>query len=146
MPSERCDPEELTLDSRLAEVARVGQAVRDFCARAGLGGEAAADLDLAVTEALNNVIVHGHRGEAGHPVRVGVRAVGEGVEVRISDRGTPIPAAALDRAREERDFDPADLDGLPESGMGLMLVHRSVDRMEYEAGADGNRMVLVKRW
>lgn len=135
----------LTVDSRLEAVALLGQAVRAVCLGAGMTAEGAADLELALVEAVNNIIVHGYGRRGGHPVTVELTLLADRIEIGIEDTGHPIPRTALERAHQEcPGFDLDCLADLPESGMGLRLIRQSVDRMAYEPGDGGNRLTLVK--
>jgi len=147
VPSPPDDPEglrgsvTLSLSTRLADVAMAGTAVKAICTAAGLDEEGAGGMELAVVELLNNIVIHGHAKADGFKMQVEVDAQGEVVRLRIHDVGAPVPQSALTRTFG---FDPADIEALPESGMGLMLVRASVDELDYRAGPDGNIMTLTK--
>jgi len=59
-----------------------------------------------------------------------------GVELALTDQGTPIPAERLHSIHN-----PA-LDS--ESGRGLALIAACIDRLDYTEGREGNRLVLFK--
>lgn len=135
----------LAVDSRLCDVALAGPAVRAASESAGLSADAASDLELALVELLNNIVVHGHAGQAGHLTHVEISVLADAVRIRIRDSGRPIPAAVLATASAAPEpIDPADLAALPESGMGLRLVRSCVDELAYEARSGGNVTTLGK--
>jgi serine/threonine-protein kinase RsbW len=127
----------------LEAVGPVAKAVRDLAAPV-LGEEGAGDLELALTEAVTNVIRHGYGSEGG-PVRVEADVLGEQVQVCVFDWGRPIPGEALAGAGARRfDFDPEDLDAVPAGGMGLSLITMLMDEVSYRTDLGQNRLTLLR--
>lgn len=95
------------------------------------------DLELAVVEAANNIVTHGYAGasEARYQAVIDVR--GSYLEVALSDRGLPIPAARLDANPNM----PCD----SESGRGIGLIKACVDEFEYTSSGGVNRLILRRR-
>ncbi len=85
------------------------------------------DVNTAVTEACNNVIVHAYAGRPG-PMSVELRSGPEGVEARVCDRGCGIHRAV------------PDLDGLK---VGLALMSAVADRAEFIHVPDGGTEVRL---
>jgi len=135
---------DLAIDSRAELVGLIGAALRGLCAEAGLSAEAAGDVELAVCEAVTNVIKHGHGDRPGHVVRVEA-VVAEGLEVTVVDDGAALDPARLAAADPARPFDPADIAALPESGFGLGLIKALMDEAAYSSAAGENRLRLLKR-
>lgn len=131
------------LDSDLEALAPVAQAVRTL-AEAVLGPEGAGDVELALVEALTNVVRHGYGPEGGPMKLEAMTGAGIGVIFRIHDWGRPIPGEALAQAGLSRfDFDPEDLDSIPAGGMGLSLITAVMDDVGYRS--DGGQNVLTLR-
>ena len=128
----------LTLDSRLESVADAGAAVQAFALAAGLGETAASDLELAMVEAANNIILHGFAGAHDKRYTVEIRVSDDEVQVTLRDRGSAIPAAAL-AARVQ----PWSLE--EEASRGLAIMRACADRFEYRRTGGYNRLVLAKR-
>lgn len=132
------------IDADLEGVAPVARAVRTL-AEPAMGSEGADDVELALVEAATNVIRHGY-GPEGGPVRIEARLDGTQVTLRIHDWGRPIPGEALAAAGLNRfDFDPLDLDSLPEGGMGLSLITLLMDEVGYRSDAGQNILTMVRR-
>jgi anti-sigma regulatory factor (Ser/Thr protein kinase) len=103
---------------------------------AGLDDESLADLELAMTEALANVIEHGHRGKAEVPIDVEVAVQADRFEVSILDRGPSFVAS---------DVPARDLDDVSEGGYGLPLIGLVMDEVRSAPRAGGgNSLTLVK--
>jgi serine/threonine-protein kinase RsbW len=132
------------IESDLGAMAPVAQAVREL-ALPVIGDEGAGDLELAIVEAISNVIRHGY-GPAGGPVKVEAEAVpGDGVTIRVHDWGRPIPGDALAGAGLSRfDFDPDDLDAIPSGGMGLSLITAVMDDVAYRSD-EGQNVLTLRR-
>jgi serine/threonine-protein kinase RsbW len=131
----------LAIESRLDHVELLGRAVRALCATAGVPARECGQVELALVEAVNNVIRHAYRGEAGHPVRVEFTLRDGQFTIEIEDEGRPMakrPSPALD-------FDPGDVANLPEGGMGLFIIHSVMDHVEFHRRDGRNAMGMTRR-
>ncbi len=138
---EKRETRELTV---LAEEGQLGR-VRDFvvavCEDAGFGQREIANTKLAVDEACTNIIKHAYSGRA-ESGEIGVLAeIDAGkVSIHLRDRGTHFDFASVK--------DP-DLDQYVETGkkggLGVFLINRLMDGVEYRATATGNELILTKR-
>lgn len=91
---------------------------------------------VAVGEICNNVIKHAYRGEPGHPITIGLAVRPDRFVIDVEDEGAPY---------DPRGYTPPDLDTVPEHGMGLFLVRKSVDEVTFDtARPKGTRWRLVK--
>jgi serine/threonine-protein kinase RsbW len=133
------------IDASLEEVSRVCAQVAAL-ARSRGGEEWAGTLDLGLTEAMTNVVRHGYSGRAGLYIDVRCTDDGQWLQLQLGDCGTPIPAplwAAADGS--VFDFDPNDVQTVPEGGMGLSLIRACFDESSYHSDAQGNHLLLRKR-
>lgn len=130
--------------SSLEGIAPVSEGVR-ILARPILGEEAAGDVELALVEAATNVVRHGYGSEGG-PIRIEASEIANGMMVKISDWGRPIPGEALASAGLSRfDFDPSNLVDIPEGGMGLSLIASVMDEVTYRSDEGQNILTLLRR-
>jgi serine/threonine-protein kinase RsbW len=97
------------------------------------------DTQLAVEEAVTNVIVHGYR-EQGGEVGVTCRATRGIVEVQIEDTAPPFDPLSL----PEPDL-TADIEERQVGGLGIFLIRRVMDGIVYRHENGKNILVLVKR-
>ena len=101
-----------------------------------------AAIELGVAEVLTNIVLHGQPGDR---MELQCERQADVVEVVVRDRGRPIPLERLAGAGLARfDFDPADLAGLPDHGMGLALVKALFHSMDYQQ-ADGCNVMRLQR-
>lgn len=102
-------------------------------------------IEIALAELLNNIVVHGFPAGGGAPIEVSWSLATDAFVVEVRDRGLAIPAAKLDAAGPASfAFDPEDLDGLPQGGLGLALVKAAFDRIDYRSVQGINCMHLEK--
>lgn len=120
----------------LGNVRQLADAVRGWIGANGLSEALAADLELAVVEAANNIVLHGTQGLQDQMMAVTISRVSGGVEVALEDWGRAIPPNVLEAAI------PPDL--AAEGGRGMGLIAACTDRVDYSATPEGNRLVLFK--
>lgn len=120
-----------------AEVGRIDEARRFVGARArpaGLDDEAAGELELALTEALANVIEHAYRDAPGGPIELGVQGGERGLVVTVRDWGHHADPATFRRR---------DLDDPGDGGYGVFLMEELVDEMHREAAPGGGTLLTL---
>jgi len=110
----------MILPSRAANVAVVRQALAGAIEVIGLSESRLLDINTAVSEACNNVVVHAYEGEEG-PLEVYLCVQDSEVEVIVRDNGVGIRP----RAPEP---------GLEVQGLGLSLIQTLSDRVEFLGG------------
>ena len=133
--------------SAVADTVTIGilsNAVRRFTGELAYTEETCYHVDLAVSEALTNILLHGFRDRKPRPTRLIVLAFQHAVAVLIEDEGNCIPDTVLDKMRYEHSFqDDLSLAELPEGGMGLAFMRMVSRRFVYQAGEYRNRLLLI---
>lgn len=134
----------LRFDATLDEVMRVCSELNVLALQRG-GVEWAAEVDLGLTEALSNVVRHGYGGQPGGHIDLWCSETESRWCLTAVDSGSPIPPDLLrNDTGDVFDFDPNDLQSIPEGGMGLALMRSCFDGVDYRAGQDGNCLTLEK--
>lgn len=128
------------IDSKLELVFLVGFAIRGFCSRTPLDEVAAYEVELAVIEAINNAIKHAYCNQKGHQVEIQVFFHPDRISFQIIDHGRALNLSQI----PSMDFDPKDLDSLPESGMGFHIMQSVMDNVEYRRYGNSNILTLTK--
>jgi serine/threonine-protein kinase RsbW len=109
------------------------------------GSEWAMLVDLGLTEALTNVIRHGYGETQRGRVMLTCISAADQWQLTLSDCGAPIPLALMRHSGESVfDFDPDDLQNIPEGGMGLALIRSCFDSVDYQVHQGCNRLLLTK--
>ncbi|WP_298405216.1 ATP-binding protein [uncultured Chloroflexus sp.] len=114
-----------------ASAAEIGSA-------AGLSPERVEDLKLAVSEAVNNAIDHGNRGDTAKLVGVIFDIDGDKLEIRISDQGGGVER--LDFSRHVIDDERLEAGYL--RGFGMYLISALVDDYEVDSSQQGTVLTL----
>ena len=123
----------------------VGKMVNTACAAAGMARLDCYQVEVCVVEAVNNSIKHGYRNESGHEVEIGISVLANRVTFEIIDRGTGgDPAQFLSDQTKRLELDPANLDGIPESGRGIAIIQAVMDGISYETLDGVNRLTMTK--
>jgi serine/threonine-protein kinase RsbW len=131
----------VTLDA----VSVAGEAV-EASVQADLGDAAASEVRLGIVEAMVNVVKHGHA-EVCADAQMVLRCEAGPQHwcFTLTDHGKPIPADKLSAADGSVfDFDPLDIDSVPDGGMGLSLIHMVFDQVDYRSSNGCNELVLTK--
>ncbi len=134
----------LTIDSRPDCVELVSSAVRGLCRLTRLTTTDLAGIELALVEAVNNVIEHAYQGEPGHPVMIAVELTPDRISLRISDRGASMDPQQLDLAGELAQPDPDDLNTWSHRGRGLILIKACMETVEYRVEPDLNTLTMSR--
>jgi serine/threonine-protein kinase RsbW len=129
--------------SNMQQLSSMRACVRGACLQAGWQEKAdnapLIRLELALTEAMTNVIRHAYEGKEGQPIEMLVEADGEQVTVTISHQG-----ACFDP--DDADIPPPSFDGSREGGFGLYMIKQCCDDVQYYETEEGTRCIrLVKK-
>jgi serine/threonine-protein kinase RsbW len=93
------------------------------------------EIVTAFGEAFNNIVIHGYRGRSDGMLEVEAEMTADRMTLRLVDTGQNV---------DFNDVEPPDLDSMPESGMGVFMIHSLVDDVQYRAGPP-NVLTLTKR-
>ena len=133
----------VALKNDLAELERLSGAIEQFGKRHGLPTAVLFDLHLALDEILTNVVAYAYDDRDEHEIIVRLGCAGDGnaqrIEVEVEDDGrpfNPLEAAPPDVH--------APIEDRPIGGLGIYLVRRVMDDLEYRRQADRNVLVLRK--
>lgn len=132
---------QLVIDSLLHNVSLVGVAVNSMCRSLSLLQVDAYQVELCVVEAVTNAIKHAYNNQPGFSVQINFAVYSDKLVINVCDEGRPMPALVV----PSLDFDPTDLEHLPEGGMGLFLIHQIMDEVTYVSQHGKNVLTMVKR-
>jgi anti-sigma regulatory factor (Ser/Thr protein kinase) len=126
---------EILLANDLTELEKLSASLEEFAEENHLDSAVAYKLTLCLDELVTNVISYGGPRTPEDRTRVSVEIVEGKVEVSIEETG----AAFNPLLREDPDIS-ADIDSRGIGGLGILLVKKMMDHVEYERC--GNRNVL----
>jgi sigma-B regulation protein RsbU (phosphoserine phosphatase) len=129
---------ELDIASDLGELRRVREFVRVFCTAvpgAQIDEVSANSLELAVNEAVSNIMKHAYHGRRDQSIRIEAEAFESHILIRLFHLGDPFNPATVAAPP---------LDGSRESGFGAWIIARSVDEVRYYGDERGRHCVALK--
>jgi serine/threonine-protein kinase RsbW len=126
--------ESLTIASRVEQIDEARLWVGERVRAAGFGDEPAGEIELALTEALANVIEHAYQGDGSQRIELTVAGSDGTLNIRVRDWG--------------RYFDPAtyrgrDLDDPGEGGYGVFLMSQLMDDVTREPQPGGGTLLTL---
>jgi serine/threonine-protein kinase RsbW len=130
---------ELTIGSDVDEIPKVSALVGDVMQINGFGSEETLDTQLAVEEAVTNVIVHGYK-KLGGEITVSGRIGADQIEVQITDAAPRFDPLAVTEPELEAGIDDRDVGGL-----GVFLIRQVIDEISYRYENGKNILVFIKR-
>jgi len=128
---------ELIIPSSLEQIEAVEKMAEKAADRMKFNEDEKDSLAIAVTEAVNNAILHGNKQNNQKTVTIRFLFEGKKLLVRIKDQGGGF--------NPEHVGDPlAPENLLKESGRGIFILSSLMDDVKYEFGQDGTEIILTK--
>ena len=131
---------QFTLKNRVAEIARLGERLGEFAAGHQLTPSVLYDLNLALEEAVTNIISHGYSDHREHEILVRIRVESGEVIAELKDDArafNPLTAPEADVTTP--------LDEKTAGGLGIHLMRKLMDGIEYQRVEDGNLLIMKKK-
>ena len=129
------------INSDYGNVVLVNKRIRFFLEQHGIELHISNAIEICLTEALNNVIKHSYKGDNTKSIDLVVKKDTNNFEIIIIDTGLPRENLVVTKL----DFDPKDINNLPESGMGLYIIEQLMDEMKYYT-KEGKNYFTIKKW
>lgn len=129
----------ITIGSNLNQLREAREFIRSFCERLPRGllsQESVGALELGVNEAASNIMKHAYRGQAHHWIHIEAEAFPGRVAVRLHHRGSPF---------SPRPVSPPSLDTVRESGLGLYMLSKCVDEVQYYQDEQAGNCICLTR-
>jgi anti-sigma regulatory factor (Ser/Thr protein kinase) len=116
--------------------------IRGYVMSFGIARERVDEIVLAVDEACCNSIRHSYRGDNSKRLYLTLTSAPGMLEVELRDEGVPAPADRIAR----RELEPPNLDDLTPGGLGVPLIYKVFDEVEFIPGErQGNRVIMRVR-
>ena len=131
---------ELTLLNRPPEVARSQEELEKFAARHHFPERKLRDVQVALEEHLTNVLSYAYPDGAPHQISVRFAITPAELRVEVADDGCPFNP--LEHPTPDTSLP---IDERPIGGLGIHMIRKSLDQVEYRREQERNILVLVKR-
>jgi anti-sigma regulatory factor (Ser/Thr protein kinase) len=131
---------EIRVRNKLSELASANQSLTEFGRQHGLPDSVVHDLNLALEEILTNIISYGYTDSGEHEITVQLSVEPGEMRVEVEDDGQPFnpleaPEADTTKPLEERAV----------GGLGVHLVRKLMDGLEYQRHEGKNLLVMKKQ-
>ena len=131
---------QFTLKNRIAEIAALGERLGEFAAVHQLTPNVLHDLNLALEEAVTNIISHGYSDHREHEILVCIRVESGAVIAELKDDARPFNPLTVPEADATKP-----LDERTAGGLGIHLMRKLMDGIEYQRLEDGNLLIMKKK-
>lgn len=131
---------ELRIPSRTDCLELIRDFVTKIAGKAGAEAQSVDEIELAVDEACANVMLHAHGRDPGKQIAIVVYLEPSRLTIGVKDEGalfdpTKVPSPDMEEYLRTRKV----------GGLGIYLIRRLMDEVEYRTGEDGkNELRMVK--
>jgi serine/threonine-protein kinase RsbW len=129
----------LTIEGRLEEIDAIIDFIGDAARHAGFDQRTTYACQLATSEAIENIIIHGYGVRNQEEIEIRTRISPEHLEIVVKDSAPPFNSAVIPKEKKINTTDPKP------GGLGLMIIHRVMDEVEYDRRGGLNILRMVKR-
>lgn len=126
----------MTLPSRPNAVSRVEGFLRKIHRRVHLNDIQSNKLMIALTEAVNNAIMHGNKANMKKKVVVVCHCMPDELVITVTDQGKGFKVEDVENPLAEENL-------LRTSGRGIFLMRTLMDKVEFEMGKKGSTVTMV---
>lgn len=127
----------LNLTNDVSEVPKLAEWIEVLAEETGLAPDKTFQLNLALEEAVVNIMEYAYPGQEGMPVNIEAELLDDGISFVIDDSGIPFNPTVV----EDPDV-TLSADERPIGGLGIMLVRQFMHDISYEYVDGHNRLSL----
>jgi serine/threonine-protein kinase RsbW len=130
----------LKIPCELDQIYKITDLVGEAARSAGFDHKTLYACQLAICEACENIILHGF-GNSGceSEIEIQTKATSGHLTIKLIDEAPPFNPS------EPKDFKEIDIENPPDGGLGLSIIHRTMDEVKYERRDEKNILTLFKR-
>lgn len=130
---------EIIIDNQLEEVVRIAQFIEELGMSLQLPAGITMSLNLAIEEAVTNIIRYGYPPNKESEIILRTSAVPGKLITHIIDDGISFDPTAKETSEKTQS-----LDQQLTQGLGLFLIRRTMDKVEYHSVDNHNELILTK--
>ncbi|MCL4784548.1 MAG: ATP-binding protein [Bryobacterales bacterium] len=102
-------------------------------------------VELCLTEALVNAVLHAYEGKSGSEVFLDIEMKSGAIALEVITTGIGTTKAALEAvAAKAARFDPNAIEDLPEGGRGMLIISTGMDEWDYFQRGNTNVLRMCK--
>ena len=130
----------IVLPCDTSQTERLGEFMEQVCSQAGLDAASSTKLNIAVEEAVVNVMSYAYPADSQGEVRVDADVADGSIVLTVSDSGQPFDPTTVEPADTSLDADDR-----PIGGLGIHLMRRYTDNLQYERRDGRNVLTMTKK-
>jgi len=127
------------LKSKLSELKTLCRHLEDCGNMLELPQKCLLEINLGLDELFTNIISYGFEDESEHQIKFSLAKAEETLVVQVEDDGMPFNPLAAAGPEAARDLDSLDIGGL-----GIHLVKKMMDDIDYQREEGKNKLILKK--
>ena len=131
--------ETLRIQGRYNQLQSVRDMVQRGAEKAGFSSKECYACQLAVSEAVENIIRHGYGHEVPNEIKVSVISESGKLKIELTDDAPPFNPTNNRKKRQWSVDDP------PIGGLGIHIIHSVMDDVDYKRQDGENRLILEKK-
>ena len=129
----------LEISSDISNIEQVENFTVRFAKKIGMPDDKRDDLVIAVSELINNAIIHGNKLEKSKKVSICCSAAEHKVTVIVADEGK-----GFDPDNVDCPIDPDNI--LKNSGRGVFLLNKLMDSVDFSFTKEGTRITIIMKF
>ncbi len=134
----------LVIESELSNVGLMAMAVNKICVFHGMNEVEAYQVELCVSEAATNAIVHAFERSSEHEVSLLVTVESSRLTLECADTGKPMSSEQVERVTRKSLQSEPETGSLSEGGRGLHIIRGVMDEVSYIRDGDSNCLKMTK--
>ena len=124
----------MKIDGHLDQIERVGRFIQEAAQDAGFDEMESYACELAVSEACENIILHGYGDDSTGEIEVSVQTEPDNITIELWDDAPPFNPA---NGSTKIDWS---IENPPVGGLGLVIMHKVMDDVEYSRKRGRNQL------
>lgn len=130
---------EIKISNNFKEIALISNFVEDLCNELALPPETTMNINLALEEAVANVIMYAYPPEEQHEIRLKVAGNNEQLIFLLTDKGQ-----SFDPTQVEEIDTTLPIEERKIGGLGIFLIRSIMNEVTYQRLDDENRLIMKK--
>jgi serine/threonine-protein kinase RsbW len=127
----------LTIPSRIDSIAKVETLTEKIAKKMKFNKEDRDNLSIAVTETVNNAVIHGNKENPDKKVQISFEIEKNKLIIKVKDEGK-----SFDLSKLKNPLAPENL--LKENGRGVFIVKSLMDKVDYNFTDSGTEVIMIK--
>lgn len=128
------------IPSEYSEIPKLCGLINSFCKENVGNLTICNEIEICLVESLNNIIKHAYKGDHTRWIDLSIEINTSNIIIHVKDDGIPRDV----KKKPTLDFDPDDIENLPEGGMGLFIIDQLMDELTYKS-IDGANIFTMKK-